>query len=40
LREGHTQRVLALAFSVDGRYLVSGGADASAIVWDLSKKGK
>ena len=38
--QGHTQRVLALAFSADGRYLVSGGADASAMVWDLSKKGK
>ena len=38
--EGHTQRVLSLAFSADGRYLVSGGADATAMVWDLSKKGK
>ena len=33
--EGHTQRVLALAFSADGKVLVSGSQDTSARVWDL-----
>jgi len=31
---GHTDEVLALALSSDGKYLVSGGRDRRLIVWD------
>jgi len=33
--EGHTDRVLALAFSPRGHLLVSGGSDRTLRVWDL-----
>src|SRR5262249_13954578 len=32
--EGHTGWVYALAFSPDGKWLASGGADGDIIVWD------
>ncbi len=37
---GHVQRISALAFSANGRYLVSGSFDSSALVWDLGDLGK
>jgi RNA polymerase sigma factor (sigma-70 family) len=36
--DGHMGRILSLAFSADGRTLVSGSADGTAIVRDLSKE--
>jgi RNA polymerase sigma factor (sigma-70 family) len=36
--DGHMGRILSLAFSGDGRTLVSGSADGTAIVRDLSKE--
>lgn len=36
LSGGHTAGVNALAYSVDGRYLVSGGKDSLVIVWDFA----
>jgi WD40 repeat protein len=33
--EGHTDRVSSLAFSPDGKVLVSGSADTTLLVWDL-----
>ncbi len=32
---GHTDQVLALALSGDGRYLASGGKDRRLIIWDV-----
>ena len=32
---GHTDRVTALAFSPDGRHLLSGAMDKVAIIWDV-----
>ncbi|KAF9492701.1 WD40 repeat-like protein [Pleurotus eryngii] len=32
--KGHTDEVLALALSSDGKYLVSGGRDRRVVVWD------
>jgi len=32
---GHSDRVFAIAFSADGRRLVSGSADRSVAVWDM-----
>jgi hypothetical protein len=36
--EGHKRRVTSLAFSADGRTLISGSEDTTAMVWDLSGK--
>jgi RNA polymerase sigma factor (sigma-70 family) len=35
---GHTGRILSLSFSADGTKLVSGSADTTALVWDLTGK--
>lgn len=35
--QGHDNYVLALAFSKDGRSLVSGGMDSQINVWSVSK---
>jgi ribosomal RNA-processing protein 9 len=35
--QGHTDEVLALALSSDGRYLASGGRDKRLGVWDVAK---
>ncbi len=35
--DGHEGRVTALAFSADGRTLVSGSEDTTAMVWDVLK---
>jgi WD40 repeat protein len=35
LLKGHTNSVAALAFSPDGKRLISGGLDNSAIIWDV-----
>jgi RNA polymerase sigma factor (sigma-70 family) len=37
---GHVQRITALAFSADSRYLVTGSLDSSALVWDLAELGR
>ncbi|KAG6909425.1 hypothetical protein DXG01_000578 [Tephrocybe rancida] len=35
--KGHTDEVLALALSDDGRYLASAGKDRKLVVWDVEK---
>lgn len=35
--KGHSNEVLALALSSDGKYLVSGGRDRRLVVWDAEK---
>lgn len=35
---GHTDEVLALAISGDGKYLASGGKDRKVVVWDVEKE--
>lgn len=35
--KGHTDEVLALALSEDGKYLASGGKDRKVVVWDVEK---
>jgi len=35
--EGHRGWVLGIAFSADGRRLVSGGTDTTALVWDAAR---
>jgi WD40 repeat protein len=38
LLKGHTNVVGALAFSPDGKRLVSGSSDKTAIIWDLAQR--
>jgi ribosomal RNA-processing protein 9 len=35
---GHTDEVLALALSGDGKYLASGGKDRKVGIWDVEKE--
>lgn len=35
--QGHTDEVLALAVSDDGKYLASGGKDRRLVLWDVEK---
>jgi WD40 repeat protein/uncharacterized caspase-like protein len=37
--EGHTKFPLSVAYSPDGRWLVSGGGDGTAILWNVKPKG-
>jgi WD40 repeat protein len=34
---GHLSKINGFAFSSDGKSLVSGSDDGTAVVWDLSK---
>src|SRR3954454_14955838 len=36
LQTGHTDRVTSVALSSDGKYLVTGSHDQSAILWDAT----
>jgi WD40 repeat protein/uncharacterized caspase-like protein len=38
LLKGHTNVVAGLAFSPDGKTLISGGGDSTAILWDVETK--
>lgn len=38
LFDGHQGAILSLEFSPDGRFLVSGSTDDTAIVWDVQKR--
>ncbi len=38
LLKGHTNVVFSLAFSPDNRFLMSGSADRSAIIWDIERQ--
>ena len=38
--EGHGERVLALAFSSDGKLLASGANDTTILLWDATRFGK
>jgi WD40 repeat protein len=38
LLKGHTNVVDGLAFSPDGRQLISGSSDYSAIIWDIERR--
>ena len=35
--KGHTSAIMAVAFSSDGKQLLTGGADKSARLWDVEK---
>ncbi len=37
--EGHTDNILALAWSPDGKILASGSADGTLRLWSINKKG-
>ena len=38
LLKGHTNSVLALAFAPDGKRLISGSADYTAIIWNVERR--
>src|SRR5262249_60555394 len=38
LLKGHTRTVFRLAFSPDGRWLISGSGDHTAIIWDINSR--
>jgi RNA polymerase sigma factor (sigma-70 family) len=38
--DGHVGRVTSLAFSSDGRKLISGGEDTTAMVWDVTGRAR
>jgi hypothetical protein len=38
--EGHRHHVVSLAFSADGKRLLSGSQDTTALVWDVSRLAK
>jgi WD40 repeat protein len=37
LLRGHSNKVVSLAFSLDGNQLISGSGDTSAIIWDVAR---